>query len=84
MKAPEFRKLIREEVRKVLTEATLTPISKKLQQIHGEIYEYGDDGLDYVTEFMQNAKLDKVYDKWLEGDKLSSQWTGYDVYIAGN
>ena len=75
----QLRNLIREQVRNVLRsrnpktvkEAALTPIGKKLQQVHGEIYDYGDDGLDYVTGFMQDAKLDKVYDKWLEGDKLS-------------
>ena len=79
MNKSELRNLIREEVRNVLRgrkpktvkEAALTPIGKKLQQVHGEIYDYGDDGLDYVTGFMQDAKLDKVYDKWLEGDKLS-------------
>jgi len=80
MKKSELRNLIREEVRNVLRnlkpnavkEAALTPIGKKLQKIHGKIYDYGDDGLDHVTGFMQDAKLGKVYDKWLEGDKLSS------------
>jgi len=80
MNKSELRNLIREEVRNVLRnrkpnavkEAAVTPIGKKLQKIHGEIYDYGDDGLDQVTGFMRDAKLDKVYDKWLKGDKLSS------------
>ena len=79
MKKSELRNLIREEIRNVLRnrkpktvkEAALTPTGKKLQQVHGKIYDYGDDGLDYVTGFMQDAKLDEVYFKWLEGDKLS-------------
>ena len=59
----QFRKLIREEIQKVLKEGNL--ITDKLQDVYSDIYEYEDDGLEILDNMINNAKLTKVYNKWL-------------------
>lgn len=59
----QFRKLIREEIQKVLKEGN--SITDKLQDVYSDIYEYEDDGLEILDNMINNAKLTKVYNKWL-------------------
>ena len=63
MNKQEFKQLIREEIRKVLKEGN--SITGKLQDVYSDIYEYEDDGLEILDNMIDNAKLTKVYDKWL-------------------
>ena len=66
----QFRKLIREEIQKVLKEGN--SITGKLQDVYSDIYEYEDDGLEILDTMVDNAKLTKVYDKWLNDNSSIS------------
>lgn len=66
----QFRKLIREEVRKVLKEAYT--ITDKLQDVYSDIYEYEDDGLEILDMMVDNANLTKIFDKWLNDNSSIS------------
>ena len=66
----QFKQLIREEIRKVLKEGN--SITGKLQDVYSDIYEYEDDGLEILDTMVDNAKLTKVYDKWLNDNSSIS------------
>lgn len=66
----QFRQLIREEIQKVLKEGN--SITGKLQDVYSDIYEYEDDGLEILDTMVDNAKLTKVYDKWLNDNSSIS------------
>lgn len=66
----QFRQLIREEIRKVLKEAN-SKIETQLQDIYSNIYEYEDEGLEALDAMVDNAKLTKVYDKWINKKSIT-------------
>lgn len=66
----QFRQLIREEIRKVLKEAN-SKIETQLQDVYSNIYEYEDAGLEALDAMVDNAKLTKVYDKWINKKSIT-------------
>ena len=66
----QFRKLIREEIRKVLKESSLTETNSKLlnklQDAYSNVYEYEDAGLEMLDSMADDAKLTKVLHKWMD------------------
>jgi len=93
MKITEFRKLIREEVRKALKEANLDPINQKLKDRYIDAYvtltvdpyaaEY-DDSLPTFADIMKHAKRYGYEDTLVTIDKMPDVVSARSKYQMGS